>query len=702
MKTQLKFYFLVYVSLLTGSIGFAQDTIPAFQLPHYFMVHSTATIKGSFDGNKDNTMLLFENEDAEIEADIITETTTFIQIKVPEIPPGIYHLFIDEMGSQHTMDVDTHIFDMALRVGKSHLHKREKTKLTIEILGTKGFTAPIRVSVKNRTPRVIVLDEGNDKTYTLVNDQNKESVVLEVPITGRKTGTFDIEVNGNDDKLISWDWEKMMRDMEKKMMQDIKNASKDTIKSKIVADNDIKNTADEVAKANKVSDNDDTTKHPNTTSSEPRSGEETGEPTKKKETCTCGITPYKKHKPGTTIYTLSDAMKNKEMAQVFYDLGVKFPKTDKDNFKGQNVVIAPGSAYATSYGDIVGGYANAVANAFGKPHPKGVPVPYNFNTNYIGAIAPASINRDAHNNMPKAYKSKGKNNAVARLGNHQITVKPAKNKWSYVIGVVGIKTSAVSSAIDPVVFDRKFMKDFDRGREDLEYLDDLWGKISDPVGAAMSKIRTDILKNVFGKNADISLSDVRAHASNTDTYVHAFASVKYSAYVNSKKGRISKKSYTKIKAKIIRKNLKTPKITPWSSEKKNGGIHSGKLLISDSDPLRVRVLINGGTYLKCEAKGNGFADSGVESKTAVFIIGFCENEDGSIKIKTVMDAGMFLLNIRGKEISKEETTKIINQFEAYKKKLDERVSGKINNAKTTDYIKNNVENDIRKMIAKWL
>ncbi len=662
---------LFIVLFLVPFYFFAQHPESNFTVPSFFKIGEKATIYGAFDAVKDNTILVFENEDNFYEPEIISESPDQISIRIPEAPPGKYTLFIEDAAIDSYMQLPTFLFAIDLSIGKSNLHKREKTQLKIQIRGTEDYQLPIAVSVNNLSPKKIILPQGNAKTYILNNDTNSRTLKLSIPVKAKKTGTFNIEVLVHDnDKMIGWNWDKMLKDQ----LKYFESLSKDTVPhpnyTKRTIEEWIKQLVKNIPQSEKAPRD-----YPESTTKTPKHKYIIKTPTGKKS-CACTIKDSKSHQVGNTIYTISQDMKNIELAKAFRKKGMEFPVEDKDHFKGQDVPIIPGSAYATGYGDVVGGYANAIANSFGHAHPKGAPVPYNFMTNHIGAKAQA-------------------------MGKHSLRIYPAKDEKSIVIGVAQVQSFAVSNAIDPLEFTRKFMKEFDRGREDMEYLHDLYGKITDPAEAAFSLIRTPILRAIFGPKADLNLDDVRKHASNTNTHTFATAKVDYIVSVNNHKTYLHEASRASKKAIIVRENLKNPVIKSHSSSAKLGGLHQGKAYASDRDPTYVKADLLGHNFLSCYAEGNGFADSGIGTKTAVFIIGICVNKEGVKKIKAVYDAGMFVLDKNGKSISKTQTAKIIRSFDAYIDTLEKQLENK-SPSQTIEFMKKHVEKDIKKIMDDWM
>jgi len=650
MKTKSFLISILFLSsVLNSSTVFCQEINDEFIIPDFFVSESSAKIKGVFDGNTENTMVLFEKGDEVFEASILKETSDEITVLTPK-GIGIYNLFIEEAANNSFVECPARIVTLDLNIGKTNLLNGEKTELKIVITGVEDYPKPIELHLKNKSPNIISLPNGTSETYTLENSEGATSIGKTIEVTGIKRGKFDIEVEIKpDDKLVSYDWEKQNEQWEKELKAIFDNPEKQEDANKITAPEKEGN-------------------HPITTTSGKRKlKEETGTP-KDSTTCNCGIKTYVYHKPVNTIYTITKAMEDQKLAKAFYKAGITFPKKDKENFKGQNIPIVPGSAYATAYGDIIGGYANALATSWGKKPENGTFAPENINTEDIEAKA-------------RAY------------GRHVVTVTPAPGEWTLVIGVATASAHTQANAIDPVEFDRKLMKEFDRGKGELEVVATIFGIITDPIGNLVGDIASAILEVTGG-------TKLRKSWATTDTDVNAVAEASYFVKVNENKGKIRKYSRAFRKAKIVRPTYKDTKIVRHNSSKKLEKFKEGKITVSDRHPTEVSAIIKGAVRVRCKAIGNGFSESGVGSKTAVCIAGFCVNEDGALKIKRLHDAGVFVISKTGKEIADAETTQLEEKLDKFFGNLEKKLEGKSASA-IKRVIENDVEDDLITIFENW-
>ncbi len=649
MKTKLFLFSTLFLSLVfNASTLFGQEINDEFTIPDFFISESSAKIKGAFDGNTENTLVLFEKNDEVFEASILKESSGEITVLTPE-GLGIYSLFVEESGYNTFIECPARIVTLDLNIGKTNLLNGEKTKLEIVINGVENYVKPIEVIVKNKSPKTVALPNGTTETITLENSTGKSSVGKNIQITGIKRGTFNIEVEVvPDDKLISYDWEKLYKQFEEELRNALDNPEENTI-------------GNQTTKAEEV---------PNflttTTSGTKKPNEETGTPDS--TTCNCDIKPLVSHKLGNTIYTLTKAMEDQKLAKAFRKAGITFPKKNDENFKGQNIPIVPGSAYATGYGDIVGGYANAIATSWGKKPENGTFAPDNFNTEDIEARA-------------NIY------------GRHVVKVTPAPGEWSLVIGVATVSAHTQANAIDPVEFDRKLMKEVDRGKGELEVVATIFGIITDPVGNLVGDIANAILVVTGGKK-------LRKSWATTNTDVNAVAEASYFVKVNENKGKIRKYSRAFRIAEIVRPTFKDTKIVQQSSSKNLEKFKEGKIIVSDSHPTEVSAIIKGAARVRCKATGNGFSESGVGSKTAVCIVGFCVNEDGALKIKRIHDSGVFVISKTGKEIADAQTTQLEEKLDTFFNNLEKQLEGKSASA-IKQVIENDVEDGLITIFENW-
>ncbi len=618
---------------------FSQEIESSFTIPDFFVSESSATIKGVFDGNTENTFVLFEKDDNMFEASIIKETANEITVLIPE-GLGIYNLTIQEAGNNTFIECPARIAQLELSIGKTNLLNGEKTELEIVLSGIENYLKPIEVIVKNNSPNTVALPNGTPEVIIFENSEGQGSMAKNIQITGIKRGTFNIGVEVKpDDKLVSYDWEKLNERWEKKLKAIIEETGNENNESKTTE--------------TKKEENYPTTR----TSGKRRSKENTDTP-EDSTSCNCKIRRSINHVKGNTIYTLTKAMEDKKLAESFRKAGIKFPKENDKKFKGQNVPIVPGSAYATGYGDIVVGYANAIATSWGKKPKKGTFAPENFNTENIEARASVQ-------------------------GTHIVTVTPAPGEWSFVIGVVAASATTQANAIDPVEFDRKLMKEFDRGKGEVGAVATIFGIIVSPISNIVEDIANAVLE-VTGGNK------LRKSWATTNTDVNAVAEVNYLVSVNEHKDKIHKYSRGFRKAKIVR----------HSSSKKLEKFKEGKIIVSNHHPTQVSAIIKGTARVRCKAIGNGFSESGVASKTAVCIVGFCVNEDGAFKFKPLFDSGMLVPNKNGKEMAEAETTKIEEKIYDYLDKLEKQLNGK-SASSIKQVIENNVEDDIIRILKKW-
>ena len=653
MKTKhLLHAIFVSIYLSFSLYSYSQKLDVKYTVPDFFVAESTAKIKGNFDNDKENTLIVFENSDNIFEAEIISENESEVTIKTPD-EAGLYNLLIDEGLSGIIVESVARVISLDLEIGKTNLQKGEETVLEIIVNGIEGYTKPIEVSIKNNSPEIIDLANYNSRIFTITNSTGVPTVSESVQVTGIKRGQFNIKVDFIPDEiLVSYDWEKLNEQWEKEFKAALNG------------------TEDQLSNAKKATRADEKN-HPITTTSGRKKKYEFPDSPKDSTLCNCGIEPFISHSSRNSTYTITKAMEDKKIAELFRKQGVKFPKKDKNNFSGQNISIVPGSAFATGYGDVVGGWANALATSWGKKPKNGSYAPNNINTESIEANSTA-------------------------FGDHIITITPAKNEWSHVIGIAAVKTSTQAKAVDPVEFDRKLMKEFGRGKGEIAFINDVYGAIT---GKPFATMIADALTAIFHVTGITKRHNKIKPTTNTN--VSADAKSTYLVKVNETEKSIKKYSRAYRRAKIVRPTFKDTKIVTRKSSQKLEKFKEGKIVVSNEHRTKVQATIKARARVRCKATGNGFSTSGIASKTAVCVVGFCVNEYGALKMDYIYDSGVFILSKNGKEIAETETAKFDEKINDFFKNMEKQLNGK-STLEIKQLIKNDVKDDLTDIFENWL
>lgn len=741
-KSLITFTFLLFAFVWSTNI-LAQNIKTEYIIPELFITESTAEIKGDFDGDLETTTVFFQNEEFEFEADILEEEKNKIKIKTPPFS-GLYNIIIDDGNADFFIEKTIHVADMHLTIGKTDLKRGQKTQLTITLSNISGFNNPIPVKINNLSTKTIQIDGGNNQLITLQNTQNQNSIEKQLEITALKRGNFNIEVNlqpneipisvtqqeidneiktsFNDTTMVlalpNNDTLKFINDLftevnktqakpltqedYKKLAEDIRKAinkaQEETLGTtpKRFINRDFSKWIEQLLKSLPTNKKTETIKEGNkkssitTTSGKKKYGKSKENP-HDSVFCNCGIKGKIIHEIGKS-FDLCKMLEKKEVAKQLKMKGLQFPEKDKTGFRGETVDLIPGMAYATASGDAVGGYANGIANMWGKEI-EGMKAPkINFETSRI--YAESKI-----------------------VGTHFVEIARAPNEWSQVIGVVMVNSKTNAKTEDPLVFTRKLMKEFGRGKEELGFAYTVYSFINlagiknmlvAKVASVMSVI-SDLLG--FGTEASGLASNQQKRVT-TDTDASAYASTKYNVKVNNKYGRINKFSKSCKSAKINR-HIKTEDIINLNYFRKNTNIDIKKckksyekpkqrtIFVSDKHPTKVTASVTGNAKVRCKALGNGFAESGVESKTAVCVVGFCVNSNGGLKMKYIYDSGVFLCNKYAKEIADSETEKFKNSIEKYFSDFEKEMKGK-SQYQIKNQITTWVEDDIKEKMKEWL
>ncbi|WP_297088738.1 hypothetical protein [uncultured Draconibacterium sp.] len=705
----------------------AQNSLAGYQLPELFVANSNAEIKGNFHDEKEDISIFFEKDELPYPAEILTKTDSTLTIKTPE-RQGIYHLFIDAVSANTFIEETVRVVEMELSIGKTNMRRGQKTQLNIRLNGLENYTRPIAIEVKNLSPSTIKLPAGTSETVVIYNEEGANTVDKQLEITAIKRGDFDIEVNLNpDERLVYYDPEQLKKEMDKAIEDSsfyqvlppadtlafIKDFFKDNYswhpEPNIPYDHEkmmkelaklIQDASDETNKNGlgyildllkqflkyhpidtlKTSQNGEESGGPTTTSGKPRYPTDDGGK-KDSSVCTCGISGAIYHALPNKCYTLTSILEKDEVIRKFRDGGIQIPQKGSDGFRGENLSIIPGTAYSASYGDIVGGYANGIANMWGKEVEDYKAHSMNFETDYI------------------ATKAKAK-------GNHYIEIKPAANEWSYVVGVASVSTATNAKAIDPVEFERKLMKEFGRGKRTAELGFTIF---SIATAGTSAKLIDDICQLLIYTGMDLSGGTARMERRvTTDANLYASAESKYLVTVNENTQPIKKRSWVRRVAKINRHlkikellELKPTEIETKGTYLKEAKEKKASVTVSATHPTKVTATIDATAFLKCKAKGNGVAESSVESKTATCIVGFCVSQDGGMKYKLLQDSGLFMVGDKAKEIAKTETDKFEKAIDDYFKDLSTQLQGS-SFSEIKKHIKANVEDDLKSITNKWV
>lgn len=710
---------------------FAQNSFTSYKIPELFLSESTAVMRGEFDGISGNTTILFKQGDVIFEAEVITETRSEIKISTPP-EPGIYILFIDDESANTFVETEVRVSEMELSTGKTNLKRGQKTKLNISLHGLNGYEKPIRVNVKNKSPRTVSLPGSNDENYTLPCNPASSSVSKQIDVTGITKGAFNIEVNLVPiECIIHYDPDKMDEEFKKALKNpsaDFEAPELDTfyyfkellseiieeppkprandyatlvVKLKEAFDDQAKDPNNEIKRPfpplellkwlkkfleNNPLDslrsvpNSGNSRGPTTTSGRPKPpgyGKGRNNPT----TCSCGISGAIYHKPPLKDYQMCKLLSDVDVMKKFREKNIKIPQKAADGFRGGNVSLVPGTAYACNYGDVVGGYANAVANMWGKDVDDNAAVGMNFETELIQAVAAAK-------------------------GVHYIKITPAKNEWSLVIGVAAVRSATNAKALDPIEFERVLMKEFGRGKRTAEIGFMAFGIAST---SGLKPLIEGIAQLIVSTTADLTGITARKKkrvTSNADLY--SYARTKYSVNVNGNPGNIDKESWAREVAKIDRHlkikelvKLKPTEINTKGSSQKEARQKQRTVVISATHPTKVTATITGKALLKCKALGNGVAESSVESKTATCIVGVCVNKDGAMSIKRIHDSSLFILSGKGEKIAKTEISKFEKKIGDYFSDLETKLKGKSATV-IKEHIKGNMEDDLKQIARNWV
>lgn len=635
---------VLFLSLFHTNLVFSQEPIKEYKIPDFFIAESTAKIEGSFDGNSENTLIFFEKGEFLFEASIISESKTEVTINTP-VEKGNYNLIIDEATTDALVQFPVHVFLLQLDIGKTSLQRGEQSELRIRIDGVQEYTKPILLTVSNKSPQTISLPNSNFETYTLVNNSVEPFLTKEIIVSGIKTGPFNLVVEAEpENNLVTYDWEQLRRKWVKEF-----EGSETNVKQTVSTDEKVESS-------------------PTTKSSVTKSGYDNPDNPSDSTVCTCTIKKNTSHGLSNTTYTITKAMEDKALAEAFRKKGIQFPKKDSNNFSGHNIPIVPGSAYATGFGDVVGAYSNAVANSWGKKPANGSFAPNNFETEDIAAKSSA-------------------------FGRHEITISPGKNEWSLVIGVAAVKSSTQANAIDQLEFERELMKEFGRGEAATRSVFGIIGTLTNPIGS--------LIEDVVGAVYDVTgVTKWRKKKATTNSNASAFAETLYLVKVNNSKGMINKSSRAYRRAKIVRPTTKKTKIEVQKSSKESERKKEGNIIVSGQHPTKVVSTINAGAKVRCGALGNGIAESGVDSKTAVCIVGFCVSNDGALKMEYIYDSGVFALDKKGKEVADNKTNKLDKEVDDFFVKLEKQLNGKTA-SEMRNTIKNDVKNNLQKLFEEW-
>ena len=167
-----------------GSISPELKTI----IPPIMMAGQPLIIHGNFDGDSSNTKCTIGDGPAEVLAKSPRETIVFS----PITETGPQTVKIEEQGT--TTNGTINVLKLSLTAPKTNLLKGESTNLQTQILGLKGITQDVRMSITNQSPKTVQMTGGN----TIVRSIHPNDVslngefTLETPLTASSTGSFEI------------------------------------------------------------------------------------------------------------------------------------------------------------------------------------------------------------------------------------------------------------------------------------------------------------------------------------------------------------------------------------------------------------------------------------------------------------------------------------------------------------------------------
>lgn len=157
---------------------------PAFTLPTMGQTGRDLSIKGAFDGNRDNTKCMI----GDVVCFVVEESPGSAMIRVPLSPLGQTRIAVSD--GKESASSDFRNIAINLSVPKTELKKGEKTTLTIKIFGLSGIKEP--VSIQLITTGAVTMSGGISQTIRITPGEVPPdgAVTVNKDITGTQKGSF--------------------------------------------------------------------------------------------------------------------------------------------------------------------------------------------------------------------------------------------------------------------------------------------------------------------------------------------------------------------------------------------------------------------------------------------------------------------------------------------------------------------------------
>jgi hypothetical protein len=161
-------------------------------MPSYIVVGYPARIKSNYlDGNLTNNSVYLNNQPL----NIIAESETDLFFETPENIKGQQQLQFINDGTK--IEETINVLQLDVSAKKLNLLKSETTTLNISISGLDNLDTAVPLTITNKSPSNIILDEGNNQQHIINPEQNATNGNFNITqnIQAIQNGGFSISVN---------------------------------------------------------------------------------------------------------------------------------------------------------------------------------------------------------------------------------------------------------------------------------------------------------------------------------------------------------------------------------------------------------------------------------------------------------------------------------------------------------------------------
>jgi len=182
------------------AVPLSSSPASAFELPADGEIGQTAVVRGSSDGKLSSKAVSLGG----VEAALLASSPRQLAFRVPAIPPRPVALRFTS--GESTIERPMRVFEIRVSASSMQLYRGQRATLTVTVLGLDGITEPMRLSVVNRSPAAVQV-EDIDKPITITPSQVKRggTFVMTRRLVGGQPGPFQITASINRSPTAQFD-----------------------------------------------------------------------------------------------------------------------------------------------------------------------------------------------------------------------------------------------------------------------------------------------------------------------------------------------------------------------------------------------------------------------------------------------------------------------------------------------------------------